>query len=260
MRVDSRELPLSAIPLCQLLPCHFGPPRPTLSINLYVKGCLDCTTGAFHMSIPSKSSLLQNSAASDLGLQCLPVTHLQVTVFKGLRESKNNSTKLQPLNRSSIPQTRKTADQYLYNTLAGIKGENSVTWVAVLYPNKTEIIGVCDGMPLTWQSRFGFITAFCNTFFFHPDKLTPITFTIFFFFSDSWMYWSIMDNISEVNNGDVCCHTCDNWGWKSDGVGVKEDVQGRSSSGHRSFCTLFRHFFDTVYFDEFKCSGSVGTA
>ena len=30
MRVDSRELPLSAIPLCQLLPCHFGPPRPTL--------------------------------------------------------------------------------------------------------------------------------------------------------------------------------------------------------------------------------------
>ena len=47
MRVDSRELPLSAIPLCQLLPCHFGPPRPMLSI----KGCLDCTTGAFHMSI-----------------------------------------------------------------------------------------------------------------------------------------------------------------------------------------------------------------
>ena len=60
MRVDSQELPLSAIPLYQLLPCHFGPPRPTLSINLYVKGCIDCTTGAFHMSIPSKSSLLQN--------------------------------------------------------------------------------------------------------------------------------------------------------------------------------------------------------
>ena len=63
MRVDSRELPLSAIPL-QLLPCHLGPPRPTLSINLYVKGCLDCTIGAFHMSIPSmsipsESSLLQ---------------------------------------------------------------------------------------------------------------------------------------------------------------------------------------------------------
>ena len=60
MRVDNRELPLSAIPLCQLLPCHLGPPRPTLSINLYVKGCLDCTIGAFHMSIPSESSLLQN--------------------------------------------------------------------------------------------------------------------------------------------------------------------------------------------------------
>ena len=50
MRVDSRELPLSAIPLCQLLPCHLGPPRPTLSINLYDKCCLDCTIGAFHMS------------------------------------------------------------------------------------------------------------------------------------------------------------------------------------------------------------------
>ena len=44
MRVDGRELPLSAIPLCQLFPCHLGPPRPTLSINLYVKGCLDCTS------------------------------------------------------------------------------------------------------------------------------------------------------------------------------------------------------------------------
>ena len=54
------RVPLSAIPLCQLLPCHFGPPRPMLSIYLYVKGCLDCTTGAFHVSIPSKSSLLQN--------------------------------------------------------------------------------------------------------------------------------------------------------------------------------------------------------
>ena len=49
MRVDSRELPLSAIPLCQLLPCHLEPPRPTLSLNLYVKGCLYCTIRAFHM-------------------------------------------------------------------------------------------------------------------------------------------------------------------------------------------------------------------
>ena len=49
MRVDSRELPLSAIPLCQLLPCHLRPPKPTLSLNLYVKGCLDCTIAAFHV-------------------------------------------------------------------------------------------------------------------------------------------------------------------------------------------------------------------
>ena len=56
MRVDSRELPLSAVPLCQLLPCHFGPPRPTLSINLYVKGCLDCTME--HSTCPYHRSLL----------------------------------------------------------------------------------------------------------------------------------------------------------------------------------------------------------
>ena len=39
MRVDSRELPLSAIPLCQLLPGHLGPPKPPLSYNLFVIGC-----------------------------------------------------------------------------------------------------------------------------------------------------------------------------------------------------------------------------
>ena len=60
MRVDSREFPLSAIPLYQLFPYHLGPPRPRLSISLYVTGCLDCTTGAFHMSIPAEPSLLQN--------------------------------------------------------------------------------------------------------------------------------------------------------------------------------------------------------
>ena len=52
MRVDSRELPLSAIPVCQLLPCHLGPPRPMLSISLYITGCLDCTIGAFHILDP----------------------------------------------------------------------------------------------------------------------------------------------------------------------------------------------------------------
>ena len=60
MRVNSPELPLSAVPLCHLLLCHVGPPRPMLSINLYVKGCLDCTIGAFHMSIPAEPFLLQN--------------------------------------------------------------------------------------------------------------------------------------------------------------------------------------------------------
>ena len=78
MRVDSGELPLSTIPLCQLLPCHFGPPRPMLSINLYVKGCLDCTIGAFHMSIPLESSLLQNE------LQILSSLDLVVTMSCGL--------------------------------------------------------------------------------------------------------------------------------------------------------------------------------
>ena len=76
LRVDSRELPLSAIPLCQLLPHHLGPPRPMLSLNLYVKGCPDCTIRAFHMSIPAEPSLLQNevqilnanSASSSLDL------------------------------------------------------------------------------------------------------------------------------------------------------------------------------------------------
>ena len=39
---------------------HLGPPRPMLSLNLYVKDCLDCTIGAFHMFIPAEPSLLQN--------------------------------------------------------------------------------------------------------------------------------------------------------------------------------------------------------
>ena len=42
--------------LCQLLPCHLGPPRPTLFISLCVEGCLDRTFEAFHI----KPSPLQN--------------------------------------------------------------------------------------------------------------------------------------------------------------------------------------------------------
>ena len=56
----SWELPLSAIPLRHLLSCHPGPPRLMLSINLYVKGSLDCSIGAFHISIPAEPFLLQN--------------------------------------------------------------------------------------------------------------------------------------------------------------------------------------------------------
>ena len=42
-----------------LFPCHLGPPRTSLSINQYVKGCLDCTIGAFLMSTcPYHRSLL----------------------------------------------------------------------------------------------------------------------------------------------------------------------------------------------------------
>ena len=84
MRADSRELPLSTIPLCQLLPCHFGPPRPTLSINLYVKGCLDSTIGAFHMSIPSESSLLQNEVRSSMPSRTSSSLDLVVTMSCGL--------------------------------------------------------------------------------------------------------------------------------------------------------------------------------
>ena len=55
MRVDSRE-PLSTIPLCQLLPCHFGPPRPTLSINLskaVLTAPLERSTCPYHRSLLS---------------------------------------------------------------------------------------------------------------------------------------------------------------------------------------------------------------
>ena len=57
MRADGLDLPLSAIPLCQLFPCHLGPPRSTFSINLYVKGCLDAplerSTCPYHRSLLS---------------------------------------------------------------------------------------------------------------------------------------------------------------------------------------------------------------
>ena len=45
-----------------------------LSLNLYVKGCLDCTIGAFHMSIPAESSLLQEEAQILNAKSCKPLS------------------------------------------------------------------------------------------------------------------------------------------------------------------------------------------
>ena len=47
----------SVIPLFHLFPCHLEPPRPTISINLYIIGWLYCTVGAFHMFIPAEPLL-----------------------------------------------------------------------------------------------------------------------------------------------------------------------------------------------------------
>ena len=84
MRVDGRELPLSAIPLCQLFPCHLGTPRPTLSINLYVKGCLDCIIGAFHMSIPSGLLSFRMRSRSSMPSRTSSSLDLVVTMSCGL--------------------------------------------------------------------------------------------------------------------------------------------------------------------------------
>ena len=41
-------------------PGHLGFPWSTLSISLYVKGCLDITVGVFNMSIQVEPSLFQD--------------------------------------------------------------------------------------------------------------------------------------------------------------------------------------------------------
>ena len=75
MRVDSPELPLTAIPLCHLLLCHLGPPRPMLSINLMSKAVLtaplECSTcpyqwSRFSFRMRSRSST-QTRTSSSLG-------------------------------------------------------------------------------------------------------------------------------------------------------------------------------------------------
>ena len=75
---------LSAIPLCQLLPCHLGPPRPMLSINLYVKSCLDCTIGAFHMSIPVEPSFFRMQPRFSMPSHASSSLDLVVTMSWGL--------------------------------------------------------------------------------------------------------------------------------------------------------------------------------
>ena len=52
----SWELPLSVIPLSRLLPCHLGPPKPMLSIKLYVTDWL--TAQLEHSTCPYQRSLL----------------------------------------------------------------------------------------------------------------------------------------------------------------------------------------------------------
>ena len=84
MRVDSRELPLSAIPLCQQLLCYLGPPRPTLSISLYVKGCLDCTIGAFHMSYQRSLLSFRMSSRFSMPSHTKSLLDLVVTTSCGL--------------------------------------------------------------------------------------------------------------------------------------------------------------------------------
>ena len=84
MRVDSRELPLSAIPLCQLLPCHLGPPRPMLSINLYVKGCFDCTLGTFPVHTIGVFSLFRMRSRSSMPSCTSRSLDLVVTMYCGL--------------------------------------------------------------------------------------------------------------------------------------------------------------------------------
>ena len=69
MRVDSQELPLSAIPLCQLLPCHLGPPHQPVCQKL---------SWLNHWSIPPVHSSGVSSPSEwspDLQFQAAQVAH-----------------------------------------------------------------------------------------------------------------------------------------------------------------------------------------
>ena len=56
MSVDGQELPLSAIPLCQLFPCHLGPPGPCFPSTCVSKTVL--TAPLEHSTCPYHRSLL----------------------------------------------------------------------------------------------------------------------------------------------------------------------------------------------------------
>ena len=57
LRVNCGELPLTAVPLCQLPPCALGPPCPPLAVYLHIICCSDCTTWTRHMPKPAKPPL-----------------------------------------------------------------------------------------------------------------------------------------------------------------------------------------------------------
>ena len=76
MRVDGRELPLSAIPLCQLFPCHLGPLGPRFPSACMSKAVLTAplerSTCPYHRSFLSfrmrSRSSIPNHTSSSLDL------------------------------------------------------------------------------------------------------------------------------------------------------------------------------------------------
>ena len=77
------KLPLSAISLCQLLPCHLGPTRPVFFINCMSLADLT-TVGAFHVSIPAEPSLLQDEVQVFNAMCASNLLDLMVTMSCGL--------------------------------------------------------------------------------------------------------------------------------------------------------------------------------
>ena len=57
LRVNCRELPLTAVILRQIFQCKLGPPCPPPAINLFITCCSDCTSRRLHMPKAGKPSL-----------------------------------------------------------------------------------------------------------------------------------------------------------------------------------------------------------